>query len=164
EQGCIGRRCASRERVVADLSADWFSAPILKFLYECFRLIRNLILSLRGAVLLLLTDLVGIFGLFTLAHFLRTGQGMLSHLSLVWFAAVFLLRMYVCDVYRGVLREVGTKLLIRTALAVILAAGVVASVVYILKPLESNALYWRGVLPVGTAMFLVWAVVWRKII
>jgi exopolysaccharide biosynthesis polyprenyl glycosylphosphotransferase len=29
---------------------------------------------------------------------------------------------------------------------------------------ESSALYWRGVLPVGTAMFLVWAIVWRKIV
>jgi hypothetical protein len=72
--------------------------------------------------------------------------------------------MYVCNVYRAVLREGGTKLAIRTAFAVIIAAGMVASLVYIFKPLESNALYWRGVLPVATAMFLVWAVTWRKIL
>jgi len=124
----------------------------------------SLIFSLRGAIVLLLADVAGIFGLFNLAHFLRTGQGMPSQLSVVWIAAVFLLLMYVCDVYRGVLREGSTKLFIRTSFAVVVAAVVVASLVYIIKPLESNALYWRGVLPVGTAMFLVWAVVWRKII
>jgi sugar transferase (PEP-CTERM system associated) len=85
-------------------------------------------------------------------------------LSLVWLAAVFVLTMYVFDVYRGVLREGSIKLLIRTTLVVLLAAGVVASLVYVIKPAETNALYWRGVLPVGTAMFLAWAVAWRKIV
>jgi sugar transferase (PEP-CTERM system associated) len=83
---------------------------------------------------------------------------------LVWLAAVFLLTMYVCDVYRGVLREGTTNLVIRTAFSVVVAAGVVTSLIYVLKPVQSNALYWRGVLPVGTAMFLLWAVAWRKIV
>jgi sugar transferase (PEP-CTERM system associated) len=125
----------------------------------------SLLSSLRVAIVLLVTDLAGIFGFFNFAHFLRMGKAMPSDsLALVWIAAVFLLTMYVFDVYRGVLREGNTKLVVRTALAVVLAAGVVASLVYVIKPLESNALYWRGVLPVGTAMFLVWAVAWRRII
>ena len=124
----------------------------------------NLLSSFREAVVLLLADAAGIFGLFSLAHFLRIGQGRLDLLSLSWIAGVFLLTMYVCDVYRAVLREGSTKLVLRTAFAVIIAAGVVASLVYIIKPLASNALYWRGVLPVGTAMFLVWAVLWRKML
>jgi exopolysaccharide biosynthesis polyprenyl glycosylphosphotransferase len=124
----------------------------------------SLISSLREAIVLLVADVAGIFGLFNLAHFLRTGQGMpSSSLSLVWIAAMFLLTMYVCDGYRGVLREGNAKLVLRTAFAVLLAAGIVASLVYVIKPVESNALYWRGVLPVGTAMFLVWAIVWRKV-
>ena len=128
-------------------------------------MMRSLLSSLHEAIVLLVADVAGIFGLFSLAYFLRTGEGMPSHsLSLVWIAAVFLVAMYVFDVYRGVLREGGTKLAIRTALAVLIAAGVMASLVYIVKPLESNALYWRGVLPVATALFLVWAVVWRKIL
>jgi FlaA1/EpsC-like NDP-sugar epimerase len=126
-------------------------------------MIGSLVSSLREAIVLLAADVAGIFGLFSLAHFLRIGQGMPSHsLSLVWIAAVFLLVMYVFDVYRGVLREGSTKLVIRTAFAVVVAAGVVACLVYVIKPLESNALYWRGVLAVGAAMFLVWAVAWRK--
>jgi sugar transferase (PEP-CTERM system associated) len=72
--------------------------------------------------------------------------------------------MYVFDVYRGVLREGNIKLIIRTALAVLVAAGVVSSMVYVLKPAAVNTLYWRGVLPVGTAMFLLWAITWRKIV
>jgi sugar transferase (PEP-CTERM system associated) len=128
-------------------------------------MMRSLLSSLHEAIVLLVADVAGIFGLFSLAYFLRTGEGMPSHsLSLVWIAAVFLVAMYVFDVYRGVLRESITKLIIRTALAILVAAGVVASLVYVIKPLESNALYWRGVLPVGTAMFLVWAVAWRKIV
>jgi sugar transferase (PEP-CTERM system associated) len=125
----------------------------------------GLVSSLREGVVLLAADVAGIFGLFNLAHFLRIGQGMPSgSLSLVWIAAVFLLTMYVFDVYGGVLQEGSTKPVIRTVFAVVVAAGVVASLVYVIKPVESNALYWRGVLPVGTAMFLVWAVAWRKIL
>jgi sugar transferase (PEP-CTERM system associated) len=77
---------------------------------------------------------------------------------------VFLLTMYVFDVYRGVLREGNAKLVARTALAVLVAAGVVATLVYVIKPVESNALYWRSVLLVGSAMFLLWAVAWRRIL
>ena len=125
----------------------------------------SLVSSLRDAIVLLVADVAGIFGLFNLAHFLRTGQWMPpDSLSLVWIAAVFLSTMYVFDVYRGVLREGSTKLVIRTAFAVVVATVVVASLVYVIKPPEANALYWRGVLPVGTAMFLVWAVAWRKIV
>jgi sugar transferase (PEP-CTERM system associated) len=125
----------------------------------------SLVSSLREAIVLLVADVAGIFGLFNLAHFLRVGQGMPPHsLSLVWIAAVFLLTMYVFDVYRGVLREGNIKLVMRTAFAVLVAAGLVASLAYVIKPAETNALYWRGVLPVGTAMFLVWAVVSRKIL
>ena len=125
----------------------------------------SLVSSLREAIVLLVADVAGIFGLFNIAHFLRTGQGMpLDSLSLVWIAVVFLLTMYVLDVYRGVLREGNIKLVSRTAYAVLIAAGVVASLVYFIKPVESNALYWRGVLPVGAAMFLVWAVAWRKMV
>jgi sugar transferase (PEP-CTERM system associated) len=125
----------------------------------------SLISSLREAIVLLVADVAGIFGLFNLAHFLRTGQGIPpDSLSLTWIAAVFLLTMYVFDVYRGVLREGSTKLVMRTAFAVVVAAGVMASLVYVIKPVEGNALYWRGVLPVGTAMFLVWAITWRKIL
>jgi sugar transferase (PEP-CTERM system associated) len=127
-------------------------------------MIGSLASSLREAIVLLVADVAGIFGLFNLAHFLRIGQGMPDLLSLVWIAAVFLLTMYVFDVYRGVLREGSTKLVMRTAVAVIVAAGMVASLAYLIKPVEANALYWRGVLPVGTAMFLVWAVAWRKIV
>jgi hypothetical protein len=125
----------------------------------------SLISSLREAIVLLVADVAGIFGLFNLAHFLRTGQWMPPHsLSLAWIATVFLLTMYVFDVYRGVLREGSTKLVMRTAFAVVVAAGVMASLVYVIKPGQGNALYWRGVLPVGTAMFLVWAITWRKIL
>src|SRR5215831_16362659 len=127
-------------------------------------MIGSLVSSLREAILLLIADIAGIFGLFSLAHFLRIGQGMPYSLSLLWVAAVFLLTMYVFDVYRGVLRENNNKLIIRTALAVLVAAGAVSSLVYVLKPAAANALYWRGVLPVGTAMFLLWAVTWRKIV
>src|SRR5262245_15844794 len=122
-------------------------------------MIGSLLSSLRDAILLLLADVVGIFGFFNLAHYLRIGQGMApDSLSLVLIAVVFLLTMYVCDVYRGVLQEGTTKLVIRTAFSVVVGAGVVAGLVYVIKPVESNALYWRGVLPVGTAMFLLWAV------
>jgi sugar transferase (PEP-CTERM system associated) len=128
-------------------------------------MIRTLVSSLREAIVLLIADVAGIFGLFSLAHFLRIGQSVPSEsLSLIWVAAVFLLTMYVCDVYRGVLRETTARLVIRTAFSVMLAGGAVATLVYIAKPAASNALYWRGVLPVGTAMFLVWAVSWRKIL
>ena len=93
-------------------------------------MIGSLVSSLRQAIVLLVADVAGIFGLFSLAHFLRIGQGMPSEsLSLVWIAAVFLLTMYVFDVYRGVLREGSAKLVIRTAFAVVVAAGVVASLV-----------------------------------
>ena len=126
---------------------------------------RSLIFSLREAIVLLVADVAGIFGFFNLAHFLRVGQAMPYHsLSLVWIATVFLLTMYVCDVYRGVLREGTTKIVIRTAFALVVGAAVVASLIYVVKPVESNALYWRGVLPVGTAMFLAWAITWRKIL
>src|SRR5262249_26432398 len=56
------------------------------------------------------------------------------------------------------------KIVIRTSFSVVIAAGVVASLVYVLKPAESSVLYWRGVLPVGTALFLLWAITWRKIL
>jgi len=125
----------------------------------------SLISSLREAIVLLVADVAGIFGLFSLAYFVRSGQAMpYDSISLVWIVAVFLLTMYVFDVYRGVLREGSTKLVTRTVLAVLFASGVVASLVYVIKPVESNALYWRGVLPVGSAMFLLWAVAWRKIV
>jgi len=128
-------------------------------------MMRSLVLSLREAIILLVADVTGIFGLFSLAHFLRVGRGVPSDsLSLVWIAAVFLLTMYVFDVYRGVLREGSTKLVIRTASAVLVAAAVVVSLVYVIKPVESNALYWRSVLLVGSAMFLLWALVWRKVV
>jgi sugar transferase (PEP-CTERM system associated) len=128
-------------------------------------MIGSLVFSLREAIVLLIADVAGIIGLFSLAYFLRIGQGIPSDsLSLVWIAAVFLLTMYVFDVYRGVLREGSTKLVTRTALAVLVAAGVVASLIYAIKPVESNALYWRSVLLVGTAMFLPWAVICRKIL
>jgi sugar transferase (PEP-CTERM system associated) len=125
----------------------------------------SLVSSLREAIVLLIADVAGIFGLFSLAYFLRIGQAMPPDLlSLVWIAAVFLLTMYVLDVYRGVLREANIKLVIRTAFAVLVAGSVVASIAYVIKPVAANALYWRGVLPVGTAMFLMWAVTWRKIL
>ena len=110
-------------------------------------MIRSLVSSLREAIVLLVADVAGIFGLFNLAHFLRIGQGMPSDsLSLVWIAAVFLLTMYVSDVYRGVLREGTAKLVIRTAFAVMLAGGVVATLVYLTKPLavERAVLAWRA--------------------
>ena len=126
-------------------------------------MIGSLVSSFRESITLLFADVAGIVGLFSLAYFLQVGEGMPSDsLSLVWIAAVFLLTMYVFDVYGGVLRESSTKLFVRTALAVLVSAGVVASLVYVLKPVESNALYWRSVLVVGTAMFLVWAVAWRS--
>jgi len=128
-------------------------------------MIGSLVSSLRDAIVLLIADVAGIFGFFNLAHFLRVGQGMPSgSLSLVWIAAVYLLTMYVFDIYRGVLREGSAKLVIHTAFAIVVAFCVVASLVYLIKPLESNALYWRRELSVGTAMFLVWAVAWRKIL
>jgi sugar transferase (PEP-CTERM system associated) len=127
-------------------------------------MIGSLLSNFREAVALLLADVAGILGLFSLTHFLRIGQGRPDLLSLSSLVGVFLLTMYVLDVYGGVLREGSIKLVVRTAFAVLIAAGVVASLVYIIKPAESNALYWRGVLPVGTAMFLVWAVVCRKIV
>lgn len=127
-------------------------------------MIGSLLSSLRGAILLLVADVVGIFGLFSLAYFLRVGEGIPSGwLSLLWIAVVFLLTMYVFDVYRGVLQDSIAKLAGRTALAVLVAAGLVASLVYVIKPVESNALYWRSVLLVGATMFLVWAVAWRKV-
>src|SRR5262245_41395767 len=128
-------------------------------------MIGSLVSSLRDAIVLLIADVAGIFGFFNLAHFLRVGQGVSSgSLSLVWIAAVYLLTIYVFDIYRGVLREGSAKLVIRTAFAIVVAFCVVASLVYLIKPLESNALYWRRELSVGTAMFLVWAVAWRKIL
>ena len=128
-------------------------------------MIGSILASLREAIVLLIADVVGILGLFSLAYFLRVGaQTAPDPLSLLAIAAVFLLTMYVLDVYGGVLRESRAKLIARTALAVLLAAGIVVTLVYVLKPLESNALYWRSVLLVGTAMFLVWAVVWRRFV
>src|SRR5262249_59733565 len=100
----------------------------------------SLLSSFREAVVLLLADAAGIFGLFSLAHFLRIGQGRPDLLSLASIVGVFLLTMYVLDVYGGVLREGSIKLIIRTAFAVLIGAGVVASLVYIIKPVESNAL------------------------
>jgi exopolysaccharide biosynthesis polyprenyl glycosylphosphotransferase len=85
-------------------------------------------------------------------------------LSLVWIAAVFLLTMYVFDIYGGVLREGSAKLVIRTTFAIVVAFCIVVSLVYLIKPLESNPLYWRRELSIGTAMFLVWAIAWRKLI
>ncbi len=128
-------------------------------------MIWSVVSSLRVAFAVLVADVIGILGLFSIAFFLRVGEAMPSDsLSLVWIALVFLVSMYVFDVYQGVLWETDSRLLIRTTLAVIVAASVVASLAYIFKPAETNALYWRGVLPVGTALFLIWAIVWRKIL
>ena len=128
-------------------------------------MITSLVFSRREAIALLVADIAGLFFLFGLAHFLRIGQGMPTDLlSLVWIAAVFLLTMYVFDLYGGVLREGRAKVILRTASAIGIAALVVASLVYIIKPSQSNALYWRSVLPVGTAMFLVWAIAWRNVV
>ena len=127
---------------------------------------RSLISSLREAIVLLVADAAGLIGLFYFTHYLRTsltGRAIPPDpLSLMWIAAVFLMTMYVFDVYRGVLRESTAKLVVRTSLAVLVAAGVVAILVYFLRPDLGNPLYWRGVLPVGTAMFLLWAIAWRK--
>ncbi|MGI9403234.1 MAG: sugar transferase [Hyphomicrobium sp.] len=128
-------------------------------------MIGSLVSSLRVAFVLLIADVAGIFVLFSLAYFVRVGQEIPSDsLSLVWLGAVFLVTMYVFDVYQGVLWEGRIRLVSRTALAILAAAGLVASLVYVIKPVETNALYWRGVLPVGTAMFMIWAVAWRIVL
>ena len=58
-------------------------------------MIGSLVFSLREAIVLLVADVAGIFGLFNLAHFLRTGEGMPPRsLSLVWIAAVFLFLLF----------------------------------------------------------------------
>src|SRR5690348_15213003 len=103
-------------------------------------MIVSLVSSLRAAIVLLVADVVGILGLFSLAHFLRIGQAMPSDLmSLVWIATVFLLTMYVLDIYRGVLRESSLRLIIRTTLAIVVASGVVTTLAYVIKPVETNA-------------------------
>ena len=135
------------------------------------RLIGSLISSLRSAIILLVADVAGIVGLFNLAHYLRTWlidevapTEPLPLLSLAWVAAIFIVTMYVFDVYRSVLKESTARLVVRTTSAVLVATGIVTVLVYMTKPDQSNPLYWRGVLPVGAAMFLVWAISCRKLV
>lgn len=116
----------------------------------------------RMSLALLLLDIVG----FTLAFNLSFRYAIAEWLG--WFYApltgVLLLQLttfYVLGLY-GVSEQASRfELLIRTAFAVVVAGLITAGIVYITESWDTERLFFRGVLPGGFVMFLIWAASFR---
>jgi exopolysaccharide biosynthesis polyprenyl glycosylphosphotransferase len=117
---------------------------------------------LREGLILLVADVIGFVGCFSLVHRIRIGVWLTDYgWSLAALTLLTLMGLYILDVYHSEPEEPSFTLGLRTLLAVAVAGAVIAAVVYIAEPWETNPLFWRSVLPFAMLLFAVWASLWR---
>jgi exopolysaccharide biosynthesis polyprenyl glycosylphosphotransferase len=117
---------------------------------------------LREALILLVADAIGFVACFSLVHRLRIGVWLTDYgWSLVALGAVTLMALYILDVYHSEPEEPAFTLGLRTLLAVAMSGAVIAAVVYVVEPWDTNPLFWRSVLPFAMLLFALWASLWR---
>jgi exopolysaccharide biosynthesis polyprenyl glycosylphosphotransferase len=116
----------------------------------------------RLSIALLLLDVVG----FTLAFNLSFRYAIAEwlgwfYLPLAGILALQLMTFYVLGLYSIAEHASRFELLIRTGFAVVVAGVMTAGLVYITESWDTERLFFRGVLPGGFVMFLVWAAAFR---
>ena len=70
---------------------------------------------------------------------------------------ITIIGLYVMNVYYFDEQRTGTQLMARTFIGVILSGVVISSVIYITKTTDTTEVFYRGTLPLGMAIFAVWA-------
>lgn len=118
--------------------------------------------SARLPALLVLLDAAGFALAFNLSYRYAIAEWLgVASLPLFGILLVQLMTLYVLGLYT--IREHASRfdLLARTAFAVVVAGLLTAGIVYITESRDTERLFFRGVLPGGFVMFLLWAAATR---
>lgn len=109
-------------------------------------------------IALVVLDVIGFVVAFNLSYRYAIAEWLgIYSLPLVGILMLQLMTLYVMGLYS--VREYASRfeLLAKTAFAVVLAGLVMAGIVYITETRDTQRLFFRGVLPGGFVMFLLWA-------
>lgn len=120
--------------------------------------------SLSRSGLLLLLDILGLFGAYNLAHKLRLGEWISFESDYLRILIVLgVVVFYIMDMYRIRESDTTTQYSLNTFAAILVVA--VASVItaYAIGIEKFTPIFGRGVLPVAMLLFALWAPFWRWI-
>jgi len=113
----------------------------------------------RVATTLFVLDVFGLVAVFGVIHRLELGEWPeIISFPLLGILAFQLLVLYIFDLYTVDGRISETRLVIRTIAAVVVAGVALAGLGYITKLIETERLFFRGVLAGGLTVFLIWTV------
>ncbi len=116
----------------------------------------------RNRLLLLIVDLIGLVGMYSLAHRLRIGSWIALDSAQLWvLVMIAMITMYIMDVYRTEEPETRSRLPLSTFTAVIAVTIASMVFVYTIGITSFTPIFGRGVLPVAMAGFAIWAPLWR---
>jgi len=117
-----------------------------------------LIIKLHQGVLLLLNDVIALYTSMGIAHQIHNGYWLPAiSFPLVTVILITIIGLYVMNVYYFDEQRTGTQLMARTFIGVVLSGVVISSVIYITKTTDTTEVFYRGTLPLGMAIFAVWA-------
>jgi len=115
-------------------------------------------IKLNQGVLLLLNDVIALYTSIGIAYQIRYGYWLPAiNFPLVSVILITIIGLYVMNVYYFDEQRSGTQLMARTFIGVIASGVVISSVIYITKTTDTTELFYRGTLPLGMAIFAVWA-------
>lgn len=117
------------------------------------------------AVLLLVSDLVGLGFFLVLNYLLRSEEApdAAFSLALVGTMTLILLGLYITDAYRPDLRVAGMGAPVRTFISCVFIGTVLAALSYLLQATALTPFLWRSILLPGLGLFTLWAVLLRAV-
>ena len=117
------------------------------------------------AVVLLVSDLLGLGFFFVLNYLLRSDEApdAAFSLALIGTISLILLGLYITDAYRPDLRVAGMGSPMRTLISCIVIGIVLATFSYLLQATALTPFLWRSILLPGLGLFTLWAVLLRVV-
>ena len=117
---------------------------------------------LNVGLLLLVFDMMGLYISVGIAHYIRIGSAVsILNIPLLGIAFLTVIVLYVMNAYSLERQTSIIRLAARTVTAIIVIGVIVTSIIYLTRSEEFDPVFWRSILLISFACFLIWAVIIR---